>query len=95
MRRALARHLPQFEFDLATWVVMFGYKAVRIMYTWHNGVHRLRQMLVLFVIENTLYEFTYSDASARFGDTVIEFERWMTGLGIAGKPPVSELPGRW
>lgn len=91
-RRLLARHLPQFEFDLSTRIELLGRSAVRIMYTWHNGVQRLRQMAVLWVSEDSSYEFTYTDISSRFGDTVIEFERWLGGLGLTGVPPVSAAP---
>jgi len=83
-RPLLAQHLPQFEFDLTSRIELLGRPALRMMYTWHDGTSRIRQMLVLCIVDDAVYELTYTDVSTRFGDSVVEFDRWLTTLGLAG-----------
>jgi hypothetical protein len=81
-RRLLGRHLPKFEFGLTLSGQLFGQRSVRMMYTWQNGMHRVRQVLVLCAAGGQLHELTFSDASVRFRESVIEFDRWLSTLTL-------------
>ena len=81
-RRLLGRHLPRFEFGLSLWFLLRGQRAVRMMYTWHDGTHRLRQALVLCASGGWLYELTYSDTSVRFAASVPQFDAWLETLAL-------------
>lgn len=91
-RRLLGRHLPKFEFGLSLWGQLFGRRSVRMMYTWQNGMHRLRQLLVLCEADGQLYELTFSDASVRFRESVTEFERWLSTLTLDGAAALADPP---
>jgi hypothetical protein len=88
--RTLEQHLSGFERGLALWGQLFGERAVRMTYAWQHGTHALRQVLVLWVLEGRLYELTFSEVASRFDRTVVEFERWLSGLSIAS--PERSIP---
>ena len=83
-RRLLGRHLPRFEFGLSLWFKLGGRPAVRMTYTWHDGVRLLRQVLVLCESAGWLYEFTFSDTARRFGSSVLRFDDWLASLELPG-----------
>lgn len=78
--QTLKHHLPQFERSLSLWGELFGEQAVRMMYRWQQGLHILQQVLVLCVLEGSLYEITFSDVTSRFQRTVVEFDQWLSAL---------------
>ena len=81
-RASLSRSLPQFELDICTHGELVGTRVVRLMYSWHSGSLRLRQMLVLLPARGALYSFTYTDLSSRFADSVSAFESWLANIGF-------------
>jgi hypothetical protein len=85
--RTLEQHLSGFERGLSLWGQLFGERAARMTYAWQHGTHALRQVLVLCVLEGWLYELTFSDVASRFDRSVVEFERWLSGLAIASGAP--------
>jgi hypothetical protein len=91
--RLLAQHLAKLERGLSLWGELFGQRAVRMSYTWHNGTHQIRQLLVLCVLDRWLYELTFSDVPSHFDEHVAEFDRWMAGLGVASASPRADVAG--
>jgi hypothetical protein len=89
----LAQYLPKLERGLSLWGQLFGQRAVRTSYTWHDGTHQVRQLLVLCALEGRLYEFTFSDVASHFDQHVAEFDRWMAELGIVSANPGTGVVG--
>jgi hypothetical protein len=82
------QQLSQFQRGLSLWGQLFGQRAVRMSYGWHNGTYALRQVLMLCMLDDWLYEITFSDVAARFDRSLTELEGWLSSLAlVTAEPP--------